>query len=455
MSRTAFEKHQRRILAFSAIADLSRVFYREELLDPSTTSAKRTGKPWLCVTTMTTRLVLAADTPERIETVPKRREPRPSKHKNAMRATSWKTLVPVLLLLFSSPLLKVVEAEDGNNQQQQQDEEIEEQQEEVEDGNYDNQGYYGGQQQYYQNQADANGNYQDDGGYYNNYDYDVNAEQNDVQEEEVEEEVDDAVEQQQIYDDAYVQEDGVAYNTFSVCADAVIKVLDLGIYCDSPGTFYYGSGKYRNSATCMPGDKAKIQLDFYIAQPDVIQSAGGYAILDITASGNSGWYQQNIPVFENADVCSTPTLKKLSGSTCPFKGKYRIRSHFYWPEDNYNQNSFYPVVTVGFKSSVKANQYDYGGANTPYCRGSTFVTWTTGIRTTYANAISNFMKSFGILLFTIMVMGGFIWFLVKKPKSVKDAGQKLGVIKKDVFADEDFDFSTMRSPKNGQNLVDF
>jgi hypothetical protein len=364
-----------------------------------------------------------------------------------------------LLHILSPVILIMVEADkDGYNQQYpdryvqvQQHDEMNE--------------YYGGlKKRYFHKQSDSNGYYPNRGGYDSTYRRDkeqqtyskqeggMHQEQERRKAEEVE--GDDAVEEQQ-NDDAYATDDDGAYNKFSVCSDAVIKVLDLSIYCDSPGTFYYGSGKYRNNASCKGGDKAKIQLDFYISQPSVIQSAGGYAILDISATGKSGWYQQNIKVFENADMCSTPTLKSLKGSTCPAQGKYRIKSHFYWPEDVYGGNSFYPSVTVGFKSSVRSNQYDYGGANTPYCRGSTFVTWTDGIRTTYANAISNFMKSFGILLLTIVLTGGFIWFLVKKPTSVKDAGQKMGMVKRSVFADDHFDFSAVHSPKNGQYLVDF
>ncbi|KAL3911315.1 MAG: hypothetical protein SGILL_007326 [Bacillariaceae sp.] len=362
--------------------------------------------------------------------------------------------------------------------EEQQEDEYQEEQAEAEDQNDQDNNYNNGQQQqYYYNQggddANANGNadnangyYQGQGNYYNNvdgqqnYDYQNGGNQQDGQEQmeeeqEAEEEEMEQEEEAAAEDDTYDPEDGVAYNTFSVCADAVIQVLDLRIYCDSPGTFYYGSGKYRNNPSCLPGDKAKIQLDYYINEENVIQQAGGYAILDISATGYSGWYQQDIQVFENADMCSSPNLKKLSHSTCPFQGQYRINSHFYWPDSQYGDNPFYPTVTVGFKSSVNANQYDYGGANTPYCRGTTFVTWTDGIRTTYANAMSNFMRSFGILLFTIAVMGGFIWFLVKKPTSAKDAGQKLGIMKRDPFADENFDFSSMPSPKQGQNLVDF
>jgi hypothetical protein len=302
------------------------------------------------------------------------------------------------------------------------------------------------QQQNYNNaNGDGNNNY-----YGNNYNNNGQVDE-DQQQQEAE---DAAVEEEQEAD-----EDGTVYNTFTVCSDAVIEVKDVKIYCDSPGTFYYGSGKYRNSPSCVPGDKGKITVDFYIAQPDVIQQAGGYVIVDISAQGRGGWYQETQRVFENADLCSLKSLKKKSGSTCPFEGYYRIQTHFYWNQktsNNYNaQREFYPLVTVGFKSSIRSSAYDYGGANTMYCRGSSFATWTHGISTTYANAIGNFMKTFGILLITIAVMGGFVWFMIHKPTSVKDAGRKMGIVKKDVFLDEDFDFSKIRSPRNEQSLVDF
>lgn len=253
------------------------------------------------------------------------------------------------------------------------------------------------------------------------------------------------------YDDA-----GTLYNTFTVCSDAVIEVKDVKIYCDSPGTFYYGSGKYRNSPSCVPGDKGKILVDFYIAQPDVIQQAGGAVLVDIKAQGNTGWYQKSQTIYENADLCSLSSLTRKSGSTCPSQGYYRIQTNFHWDKDSSNsQSSFYPEVTVGFKSSIRSYSYDYGGANTNSCRGSTFATWTHGISTIYANAIGNFMKTFGILILTIAVMGGFVWFMINRPTSVKDAGRKIGVIKKDVFLDEDFDFSKIKSPRNDDDLVDF
>lgn len=253
-------------------------------------------------------------------------------------------------------------------------------------------------------------------------------------------------------------DDGEAYNRFTVCSNAAIQVQDVQITCDSPGTFYYGSGKYRNSPSCLPGDKAKILIDFYIADPDVIQSAGGSVIIDTRASASGGWYQQNYGIYEDADLCSLSSLQKKSGSGCPYEGNYRIQTSFYWDDVQYDylRREFNPAVMVGFKSTVGQRSYDFGGANTVYCQGSTFAAWTQRVRTVYANAISNFMKSFGILLFTIVIMGAFIWFLLQRPTSLRDAGQKMGVVKKrDIYADDEFDFSKINSPHNGQNLVDF
>lgn len=225
-------------------------------------------------------------------------------------------------------------------------------------------------------------------------------------------------------DDGGYNDDG--YNApaqVTVCADAIVQVQELSILCDSPGAYYYGSGKYRNSATCLPGDKAKVVLDFYIADPDTIQYGGGSVLTTIEVDGSYIGYKK---LYENAELCELQSLTALSGNGCPAKGYYQIESQFYWGKSNNGYDtSFYPSVTVGFKSSIYQNAFDLGGANTDDCRGSTFVTWTNRVRTTYANAVSNFIKTFGILLFTIAIMGSFIWFLINKPRSLKDAKAKL------------------------------
>jgi hypothetical protein len=129
---------------------------------------------------------------------------------------------------------------------------------------------------------------------------------------------------------------------------------------------------------------------------------------------------------------------------------------------------------------VKKEVYDFGGANTNLCRGSTFFSWTDGIKVSYANAIGNFMKSFGILLVTIMMMAGLIWFLSKRPTSYKKtrtpsrgtfSQAKEGILAKlsrnniftrstqaqrdlSIHVDEEFDFRKIQTAGN-RDLVDF
>jgi hypothetical protein len=199
-----------------------------------------------------------------------------------------------------------------------------------------------------------------------------------------------------------------------------------------------------------------VQIDFYIADPDTIQSAGGYSIVDVNI--DAGWYTQKKVVYENADLCSLSSMKSWSKTTCPFQGYYSIKTQFYWEEQTQSSDySFVPTLTVGFKSSVNQAAYDYGGANTNLCRGNTFVTWSDNVAKSYANAVSNFMKTFGILLFTIAVMGAFIWFLAKRPTSFADAKAKLGVSKKNALLEDEFDFNKIRTSGNNTNvdILDF
>lgn len=204
-------------------------------------------------------------------------------------------------------------------------------------------------------------------------------------------------------------------NQVSVCSDAVIVVSDVQLTCDSPGTYYYGSGKYRNSATCVAGDKANLIVDFYIDDPETIEQHGGYALLSIEV--NSYTYIGTKVVYENADLCSLSTLSSTyNGVSCPAQGYYRVKTHFFWPSSEYATDAFTPTATIGFKSHIDSNKYDYGGANTNKCSGNTFVSWSDSIKTQYANAISNFMKTFGILVLTVIGMGFAVWVLWRGPQ---------------------------------------
>ncbi len=268
-------------------------------------------------------------------------------------------------------------------------------------------------------------------------------------------------------------EDGTNYQSqIQVCSDAVIQVQDIVLYCDSPGTYYYGSGKYRNSQTCRPGDKARVEINFYIANHDMIQQAGNYALVDVYVQG--GTYVNSATIYDNADLCSLSSLKKKSGNVCPYNGYYQIKSQFYWASSDTDE-VFEPIVTIGFKSNVQKQVYDFGGANTNLCRGSTFLTWSDGVKVSYANALGNFMKSFGLLLLTIMLMGMLVFFLSKRPRSFREKKAQfplkegfLAKLSKENFlrrpsqahrdlsihVDEEFDFRKIQTAGN-RDLVDF
>ena len=283
---------------------------------------------------------------------------------------------------------------------------------------------------------------------------------------------DDAVEAyEEAEEDEEDDDDAYKYAGFTVCKNTAIQVTDVQFYCDSPGTFYYGSGKYRNSQNCTQGDKGRFVVDFYINDAEEIQATGGYPVVDVSATGNIGWYETDETVFENEDLCSISSLKSLSGAKCPAAGKYRIKSHFFWGEDTNYAGSFDPTLTVGFKSSIYENTYDYGGANTPYCSGTTFFTsWRNNVKKVYANSLGNFFKTFGILFFTILAMISFIWLMVSKPTSLQDARTKIVAIPRRLrrppatnYADDDssyagsddFDFNKMKSPRGHQSFLDF
>ena len=109
------------------------------------------------------------------------------------------------------------------------------------------------------------------------------------------------------------------------------------------------------------------------------------------------------------------------------------------------------------RSSANQYSFDYGGANTDLCRGSTFVTWTKRVRKTYANAVSNFIKTFGILICTVGLLGAFIWMLLNKPRNLADAKAKLVRNNRAYEGDENvFDFRKLPTGANRHvQLVDF
>jgi hypothetical protein len=227
------------------------------------------------------------------------------------------------------------------------------------------------------------------------------------------------------------------YNQFSVCDDSVILVQEISIMCDSPGAYYYGSGKYRNSASCQAGDKANLIVDFVILE-DIEEEA--FLTVEVQAYGTV----ETIALHEQESFCSS--VQSLNGEECPLAGYYQMKQRFYWgsQSDSY-EYSFVPKVIVGIASG--ANQkYDLGGANTDKCySGNTFTSWTEGVRKTAADTFANFMLTFGTLIAVLTVIGLVAFFLAKQAKKRT---------KKEVIVDEELDAASYQAIRDHRTLVD-
>jgi hypothetical protein len=117
-------------------------------------------------------------------------------------------------------------------------------------------------------------------------------------------------------------DDGSYYNTFSVCSDSSIVISDISLLCDSPGAYYYGSNKYRNSASCQGGDKAKLTVNFQIAE---YLESSAYIHLMVKGYGSV----ESKQIHSGEQLCSISGLSSSDGSTCPSQGEcFRFRNTF-------------------------------------------------------------------------------------------------------------------------------
>ena len=219
------------------------------------------------------------------------------------------------------------------------------------------------------------------------------------------------------------------YNQFTVCADSSIVVEELSISCDSPGSYYYGSNKYRNSATCMGGDKAK--LDFVFEIVDDLQ-ASPYISVEVEAYGS-------VPaknLYTQVELCSLGTLQSYSGAACPAAGIYMISEKFYFDaqSDDYSYN-FKPVPSIGFMSSLNQNYFDLGGANTDSCKGGTFQNWSTSMGNSASKTIRFFLITFGALLALSLTFLAWRYYAMKRELNV--GTRKVESMQEELLDDED------------------
>lgn len=239
-----------------------------------------------------------------------------------------------------------------------------------------------------------------------------------------------------VFANAYDNEDRGYYNQFSRCDSSIVVVEDISILCDSPGAYYYGSSKYRNSALCQAGDKAKLNVDVQI-----VTSLQADAFLTVYVQGYGSI--ETVFLYSQTSLCSA--MQSINGSACPAAGNYQISKTFYWGSQNDTYSySFTPKVVVGIASTVNSTIFDLGGANTNMCNGATTTDWTSGVRKSFANTITSFLATFGVLCASILavLLAGFcITRQAKKEQKV-------------LIVDEELDEMSYQAIRENKNLVD-
>lgn len=244
------------------------------------------------------------------------------------------------------------------------------------------------------------------------------------------------------------EDDGSYYNSFSVCENSSVEVQSLQVLCDSPGTYYYGSNKYRDSSSCQAGDKGKLKLGLYIAQD---LEYDGYLTLTVRGYGSV----EDTVLHTSESLCDATSISSNSGSyICangfPAAGYYTLKENFYWgsQSDSY-EYTFVPKVIVGF-ASANSNIYDLGGANTDKCNGNSFKQWGKDhVSKSAANTIKTFFITFGILASSVLALFCAGWCIMRQynyqPKEVID------------FQDETDpnEYHKIAMVGNNRDLVDF
>eukprot|EP00522_Entomoneis_paludosa_P013866 CAMPEP_0172447994 /NCGR_PEP_ID=MMETSP1065-20121228/7105_1 /TAXON_ID=265537 /ORGANISM="Amphiprora paludosa, Strain CCMP125" /LENGTH=294 /DNA_ID=CAMNT_0013199367 /DNA_START=40 /DNA_END=924 /DNA_ORIENTATION=+ len=184
------------------------------------------------------------------------------------------------------------------------------------------------------------------------------------------------------------------YHQFSVCADSYFVVEELSVLCDSPGQYYYGGNKYRNSAQCTGGDKVRYQIEFAVPY-DLPENTVPYLTLDVEGYGTV----ESVRVYDSQPLCEIDDLWSLNGEACGEPGQFAMEGYFYFgdQDDDYDYK-FKPHIVVGISSYQNPNVYDLGGANTKKCAGATFNSWTN-VAKTVSGPLHAFIVTMGVFCF--------------------------------------------------------
>jgi len=245
---------------------------------------------------------------------------------------------------------------------------------------------------------------------------------------------------------AYANNQADGNHKFTVCADSYIIVEELSILCDSPGQYYYGGNKYRNSNQCMGGDKVKYEVQFDIPY-DLPENVKPYLTMDVQGYGTV----ESVRLYDSVPLCEIDDLWSLDGSDCGQPGQFSVGGSFYFADqaDDYDYK-FKPKVVVGLSSQQNSNSYNLGGANTNQCDGESFTKWSNGIARSVSGPLHAFIVTMIVLaLGALSVMSG-LWYFNKyyrlhfEKDEDDDKQKKLNTTASDLVADDYIDEEDMK-----------
>lgn len=115
------------------------------------------------------------------------------------------------------------------------------------------------------------------------------------------------------------------------CSKEDFQVNAVYLVCDSPGAYYRGSSTYRDSTTCVYGDKARLQLQFEIS--DSFTGASSIR-LEVESGIYDRW--KRVLILDNLCNYQGSNLQKMYNeydtmTSCPTPGVYQLDTYFTVP----------------------------------------------------------------------------------------------------------------------------
>lgn len=195
------------------------------------------------------------------------------------------------------------------------------------------------------------------------------------------------------------------YDTSQVvepCEDGIVQVVNITVSCDSPFTFYYGSGVHRNSPVCNYGDKATVAVGFY-----VMEDVDDTIYMQMSAYNSA---DEQLYLGDSVDLCNKV------GEACNYEGYYEFSTKVVLANLDGEESKFVPLMEIAFSDDVN-DGYELGGVNIEcdFQDTSSYFDWMNIRTNTTMTKVKSatFAQDYGILIGTCVALAILAFVLVK------------------------------------------